>query len=225
MDGGHNSSAVVESAENKLKGEIAKLLASGLKPVKVANRLGVSASYIAQLADDEEFQSIFRKAHAQKIEERERMLTTQQQIDDFIQQSELRTIEAIYNNLDLINKMPERAMKMFGMLNAAKRRYHEGEFENRTGEGEDVKTVQLELPEHIRNLGQTVNVVKNEKNEVIEVDGKVLKTMPTSVLFAKHERGELREKRIEETPPRMEDAESKEKSVKMNEGGIDLDDL
>lgn len=179
-----------------VKVEIAKLLVSGVKPVQVANKLNVSASYISQLAEDEEFQELFKELHAQRLDDRKEMITRQATIDDYIQRAELRTIERIYENIDLITVKPERAMRMFQTLNGAKRRYHDSEFEQKSNDS-DVKLVALELPEHIRGLAQKVNVQKNKNNEVIEVEGRTMQTMPTAKLFRDMEEGRI-DKQLED---------------------------
>lgn len=165
-----------------IKKQAAELLANGVKPQEVASKLSVSPSYIAQLKDDEEFLEMLKTAHAEFISRRGTVIAKQQSIDDKIQDLELKTLEAFERNLQMMLVKPDRALKMFQVLNSAKRRNHESEhFQNKTGE--DTSVVTLQLPKHIEDMAKEIKVIKNENNEVVGIGQRVFKSLPTSVLF------------------------------------------
>lgn len=216
------------------KDEIAKMIASGMKPASVANRLNVSKAYIANLAEDEEFQASLKDAHAALINRRSDIITRQQRIDDFIAEAEEKTIKAISENIELIAKNPNRAIKAFQVLNTAKRRSHDVEVENTRGEtNSDV--VRLDLPEHIRKAAKNVSIKKNSQNEVIQVGERVLKTTPSAKLFQDLDDGKIQEElanfeasRIES--PETQESNSSDKQIKMDDddpqpGEVDINDL
>lgn len=182
----------------QIKKEVALLMAKGVKPAQIASQLSLSASYISQLAEDEEFKEMFRIAYEERMSRRKEIISADAQIDDYIQKVELAVAKALHDNIAVIAKKPERAINLFKVMNSAKRKTHD-DIVKGAAEAEQGTVIQLELPEHIRNLQVKVAAVKNENNEVVQIGDRIIKTTSTAKLFADLESGKIHEQ-IDEKP-------------------------
>lgn len=158
-----------------LKEDAAQLLVRGVSETDTAKQLGVTTSYISQIKQDSEFQSIYNKlVTANKITK----LPLYTQIDNNYDFLEARLAETFAQNSDIILaaiiQKPETMLKAMTTLNSLKRR----------GQGETTEvpdTVVLMLPEFMTSTC-IPEVKHNSNNEVIEVDGRVLVTRESGAM-------------------------------------------
>lgn len=132
------------------------LLSQGISTAQVAAACGVSEAYISQLrADPEVREQIHEKRAADTLEDIK--------FDSSLEAAENMALEKIQRGLPFANM--GQAIAAFRILNAAKKR---------TGVAEQTEThvgvtVNLTLP-----VAATTKYVVNNKNEIVEVEGKTM---------------------------------------------------
>jgi len=132
------------------------LLSQGISTAQVAAACGVSEAYISQLrADPEIREQIHEKRAADTLEDIK--------FDSSLEAAENMALEKIQRGLPFANM--GQAIAAFRILNAAKKR---------TGVAEQTEThvgvtVNLTLP-----VAATTKYVVNNKNEIVEVEGKTM---------------------------------------------------
>lgn len=144
---------------------IKQLLGGGVQPATVALTLGCDASYITQLLGNEQFADEVRQLKL-------RALQKQQVRDDAWDEMEDTLLAQMKKLLPMMIR-PEMVMRALELANKAKRRGlapTEQTIVNNT-------IVNLNMPE--RHL---VQFQKNSRNEVIDVDGRPLATLPSTVI-------------------------------------------
>lgn len=153
---------------NNTEQKIKELLGSGLSNEVVASSLGVSASYISQLMSKENFYNDVVELRTKSLAAH----TVRDRNIDGIEDLLLDKLHEVINN-GMVYK-PNDLLRCFQVINAAKRRgapAQESAVINNT-------VVSLRLPE-----ATTLAFKTNRENEVIEVEGKTLVTMPSSALL------------------------------------------
>lgn len=164
------------------KERVAELMAAGHSQADTAQQLGITASYVSQLQQDDEYQRLYNKlVNATKI-------STHQQaaaIDSHYDRVELKLAEFIDANSSAViaslASKPATLLSTIKVINGLKRRG--------VGEGQPAQqtaAVNLQLPSFLLEA-VLPDVRKNANNEVIEVSGKPLVSLPSSALAAKVE--------------------------------------
>lgn len=147
---------------------IKTLLGNGMSNDVVANAVGVSPSYISQLMSDEQFHrdvvDLRVKNHSQ-VTERDRSW-------DGIEDSLLTKLTEIIPYMT----RPNDILNALKTANAAKRR----SVQSQEAMAQTAQVVTLNMPVKVIH-----NYVTNSRNEVVEVDGQTLVTMPAAVLMQK----------------------------------------
>lgn len=144
------------------KSFIRTCLGNGLTDSQIAEQLGVSASAVTQVID----KYGLRDAAA----ENETFAT----IDALYNKAELQAIKQLNRVIGSVLD-PMKLTKVIQTINSAKRR----SMVNGDGTGDtNVQFVQINLPAHVE-----AKVVVNAKNQVAEVDGRPLVTMPSGKLL------------------------------------------
>lgn len=139
------------------KERIIQLLAAGVKPVNVAAAVGVEASYVSQIAAENE---------EQIKEGLGRRAVNQVEHDVTLDAMEDRSLQKVGRLLDSVTD-PMKALAVFKVLNSAKRRS-----EAANAAAAPATIVTLELPEVAK-----VAIKVTSNNQVIEVAGRSMLTM------------------------------------------------
>ncbi len=157
---------------NQLESRALKLLAAGLSANRVAESLGVDASRISQLLDNDEFKSALADEKFSLLNRHNEADEKLNALEDTVRDRLEQTVEMIFD--------PMKLTRIFQVVNAAKRRGMEvsGDvFGNST-------VVNLNIPQRIVN-----NFVVNSNNQVIQAGGEDLITIqPHRVQEMIHER-------------------------------------
>jgi hypothetical protein len=153
-----------------MKDRIIELLGKGISAVQVASAVGCDDSYISQLLSEpgvsEQVQAL-KATHFAKYAEQDASL------DD----AEARALQRVSQLLDFATR-PAEAVRIFGILNAAKRRTSD----TLQNAQPVAQTVQLDLPAAAR-----VRFTLTTDRQVIEVEGRSMTTMPAKSLAAQLE--------------------------------------
>lgn len=161
------------------KGIAFELLGKGLSQVDVARTMCVSQGLISQYMAEEEFKegvqaSLNYRSLAKSLR------------DDKIDSLEDKALSKLGEAMDWVTK-PMEILQIARTLNGMVRR---GMPQAATGAGEENSTVILELPKFASGNIQ-VNLQYNTNNEVVEVDGRALLTMPANQLVTQAENRRL----------------------------------
>lgn len=164
------SSAELKAALNDTQLQVLELLGKGVAPAVVASTLDISPGYISQCQD-----------HPVFMQELQATLLMSQlaasQRDEELDAIEDLLIEKVKSTAVYITK-PMEAMKALDMINGMKRR---GLGEGQTGITNNVQTVVLNLPSHIRP--SEVQTVVSAENEVVQVDGRNMITKSSQLVM------------------------------------------
>lgn len=139
------------------KQAVLEMLVNGIPPTAIASSLGVSESYISQLANDEQFKeelSEKRIAVAQHDLDYDKKLDT----------AEEDALDILKNKLRFANL--QQSVGVFSALNKARRRRESGNHAPQAGMG---TVVNITIP--VTVLPQ---YVQNSLAEIVEVDGKTM---------------------------------------------------
>jgi hypothetical protein len=150
------------------KDRILALLGSGLPNGAVASAVGCQPSYITELMAKEEFA-------AKVIELRTASLLEANQRDSSINAIEDMLISKVHELVETqqIYK-PRDVLAAFNVLNKAVRRGNP----TKDSVNNQHVTVELTLPNSV-----TMNFVKNIQNEIVEIEGRPMQTMPAQSLL------------------------------------------
>lgn len=142
---------------------IVSALKSGFTETAIAGGLGCSVSAVSQAIEEHQLKALAAENSRFK------------NIDEKYNKLEEKALEKLEKGLEFAVLNPIQACRVINTLNSAKRRsLSEGQTilnQNNT------QLVQLNLPERY-----APKVVKNDQNEVIEVNDRVYNTMPSSKL-------------------------------------------
>ena len=146
--------------------QIKELLGSGLVPEVVAEAVGVTASYVSQLMDNDSFRdevTILRTKSLTADTQRDRKIDA---IEDSLVDSMERALPYMTKARDILNA--------FRVVNQAKRRG----LPRQTGNTVNNTIVQINLP--VRKVREFVTT---QNGEVVEVDGHTMVTMSSTQLL------------------------------------------
>lgn len=154
------------STGNSNDEKIKELLGSGLSNEVVASAVGVHPSHISQLMSVDSFRD-------EVVAKRTMTLTAASSRDRNIDSLEDKLIQKLHDTIDWITS-PKEQLRAFAVINAAKRRGNPASDNLVVNQ----QIITLNLPAVV-----THNYVKNAFQEVIEVEGQTLVTMPASALM------------------------------------------
>jgi hypothetical protein len=153
-----------------MRERIAELLGYGIPAVQVAAAVGCDDSYVSQLLAEPAFREAVETKRAEKFGEAVHH-------DKGIDSAEEAVLTRLSTLIPFITK-PGEAVRVFGVLNAAKRRTGTAAAASTA----PAKTVQLILPEV-----KQINFTLSQEKQVIEVEGRSMATMPARSLAAQLE--------------------------------------
>lgn len=148
-----------------MKDRIIDLLGKGISAVQVASAVGCDDSYISQLLSEpgvaEQVQALKAEHFAKYAEQ-----------DATLDKAEAAALEKVSHLLQFVTR-PAEAVRVYGILNAAKRRTSD----TLQNAQPIAQTVQLDLPAAAR-----VRFTLTHDKQVIEVEGRSMTTMPAKSL-------------------------------------------
>ena len=140
------------------KGQIILNLARGVPPVQIARFLGITESYVSQIAADPEVKEQIRQAASAETDKIEKY-------DSSVDEAEETALSNIKRKLPLANL--QQSLMAYKVLNAAKRRKDSRTIN--TGQI-DAPLVQIILP----SSAPQVQYLTNSRSEIVEVEGKTM---------------------------------------------------
>lgn len=153
-----------------MREKIIEMLGRGITAVQVAAAVGCDDSYISQLLSEEGVEQRIvelKAAHFSKYVEQ----------DSLVDKAEAEALEKVAYLLPFITR-PSEAVRVYSMLNAAKRRTSDAASNAQAV----AQTVALELPAAAR-----VRFTITHDKQVIEIEGRSLTTLPAKSLAARLE--------------------------------------
>jgi hypothetical protein len=153
-----------------MKDRIIELLGKGISAIQVASAVGCDDSYISQLLNEP---GVTEKVQALKAEH----FAKYAEQDATLDKAEAAALEKVSTLLPFVTR-PSEAVRMYGILNAAKRRTSDSLQSSQV----IAQTVQLDLPAAAR-----VRFTITQDKQVIEVEGRSMTTMPAKSLAAQLE--------------------------------------
>jgi len=133
------------------------MLVNGIPPTAIASSLGVSESYISQLANDEEFKE---ELSTKRIAVAQHDLDYDKKLDS----AEEAALEILQNKLRFANL--SQSTGVFSALNKARRRRESGNHAPQAGMG---TVINITMPVVV-----LPTYVQNSLGEIVEVDGKTM---------------------------------------------------
>lgn len=146
------------------------MLGKGIPATQVASAVGCDDSYISQLLASE---GVLDRVTQLKAEHFSHFVAQDAKVDD----AEAAALQKIESLIPFITR-PAEAVRVFGVLNAAKRRTTDS-LQNANAVAQ---TVALELPSAMR-----VRFTVTHDKQVIEIEGRSMTTMPAKSLAARLE--------------------------------------
>lgn len=153
-----------------MKDRIIEMLGHGVSAVQVAQAVGCDESYISQLLSSPEIFEAVSLAKAKHF-------SAYVEQDNFLDDAEKNALEKVATLIPFITR-PSDAVRVYGVLNAAKRRTTDAA----THANAVAATVSLDLPEASR-----VRFTITADKQVIEIEGRSMATMPARTLAARLE--------------------------------------
>ena len=153
-----------------MKDKIIEMLGSGIPATQVASAVGCDDSYISQLLSIPEN---YERVVQLKAEHFSSYLAQDQRADDL----EAQALERVGQLIPFITR-PAEAVRVYGVLNAAKRRTVDAA----SAAQAVAQTVSLELPAAAR-----VRFTLTADRQVIEIEGRSMTTMPAKSIAAQLE--------------------------------------
>lgn len=153
-------------ASDPVKGKLVSFLAAGVPPSAAASAAGVTPAYVTQLLDDEEFRTAVVEASAKSLED---AIAKDTKVED-IKAKALRVIE---QKLPFVRSALE-ATRIYQILDSTKKQAPTGTQQN--GQA-GITMVNIILP---KAAGMSLKL--NGLNQVIEVEGRTMATLPSREL-------------------------------------------
>ncbi len=145
---------------------ISAALRSGMDSASIAEALGVTQSAIVQFIEDNDLKAF--AAQGNKFES----------IDAKYNQIEEKLVDKLLRTMDYAQLQPRELAGMIKTINSAKRRsMSEGQVT--INNVHNTKLVTLNLPSHVQ-----AKVVVSQNNEVVQIDDRVVETIPNGKLDA-----------------------------------------
>ena len=153
-----------------MREKIIEMLGSGIPATQVASAVGCDDSYISQLLSEP---GVCEQVTALKAEHFSKYVEQDQLADD----AEAAALAKVSSLIPFITR-PAEAVRVYSVLNAAKRRTAD----SMNASAPIAQTVALELPESAR-----VRFTITPDKQVIEIEGRSMTTMPAKSLAARLE--------------------------------------
>ena len=153
-----------------MREKIIEMLGKGIPAAQVASAVGCDDSYISQLLSEP---GIADQVIALKADHFSAYVEQDQKLDE----AEALALERVASLVPYITR-PAEAVRVYGVLNAAKRRTVDAASQAQAV----AQTVQLDLPEASR-----VRFTLTADRQVIEIEGRSMTTMPAKSLSAQLE--------------------------------------
>lgn len=153
-----------------MKDRIIEMLGQGLTPVQVSHAVGCDDSYISQLLADENIAAQVQNLRAENFSQ-------YVELDKKLDQAEAAALEKLAALAAYVTR-PAEAARIYGVLNAAKRRTNDQVNQQQAV----AQTVSLDLPAAAR-----VRFTLTSDKQVIEIEGRPMTTMPARNLAAQLE--------------------------------------
>ncbi len=153
-----------------MREKIIEMLGKGIPAAQVASAVGCDDSYISQLLSEPH---VADQVIALKATHFSAYVEQDQKLDD----AEALALEKVASLVPFITR-PAEAVRVYGVLNAAKRRTVDAASQAQAV----AQTVQLDLPEASR-----VRFTLTADRQVIEIEGRSMTTMPAKTLAAQLE--------------------------------------
>lgn len=161
------SSTAISFPEDPVREKLVSLLASGVGQRQAAMAVGVSDSYVSQLLEDSAFSSALAARSAEKLQ-------GAIQHDDHVESIEAKALKAVETKLPFVRNAMEAA-RIFQILNSAKKRaIADG---GQRPEALGAQQVSIILPRAAQ-----VHIQLNSNNQVTEVSGRSMATLPSRAL-------------------------------------------
>lgn len=148
-----------------MREKIIEMLGKGIPATQVASAVGCDDSYISQLLSEPGVADTVIEAKAIHFS---KYVEQDQKLDD----AEAEALQKVASLVPFITR-PAEAVRVYGVLNAAKRRT----VDTASQANAVAQTVQLELPEASR-----VRFTLTQDRQVIEIEGRSMTTMPAKSL-------------------------------------------
>lgn len=156
------TASLVDPTREKLLG----LLAAGVSQTSAALAVGVTDGYVSQLLSEQEFSAAL-------VEKRGASLSAAVEHDAKIESVEAKALRAVETKLPFVRNAIEAA-RIFQILNSSKRRLEAG---SSGGDSLGAQQVTIILPR-----AAAVQITMNTLNQVIEVQGRSMATLPSRAL-------------------------------------------
>lgn len=150
------------------KEKLLGLLAAGVSQTSAALAIGVSDGYVSQLLDDPIFSGLLSQKRVDKLENAVAFDTSLAKVEE-------RALKALDTKLAFVRN-PLEAARIFQILNTAKQRT---QLTGATAEALGAQQVTIVLPK-----AASVQISMNSSNQVIEVQGRSMATLPSRALPA-----------------------------------------
>lgn len=152
---------------NSTADRIVSLLGQGYSQATVAAALGVTPSYVSQVAETPEVREEVSRLRVGKLQERV--------VDDeTLETTERRALKLISDKMVFV-KSPAEAANIFKILNNAKRKTAANAPEN---DAASIESVTIVLPKS----AAAIHIQLNGNNQVIEVEGRSMAPLPSRAL-------------------------------------------
>lgn len=146
---------------------IISLLGQGYAQATVASALGITASYVSQVAEEDDVREQVSQLRVGKLQERV-------EDDVKLEALERKSLQMIADKMPFV-KSPMEAARIFQTLNSAKRKTANSVQEN---DANSVETVTITLPKS----AASIHIQLNQNNQVIEVEGRSMAPLPSRAL-------------------------------------------
>lgn len=150
---------------------ILNLLEAGMKQEQVAMTLGISAGYVSQIANQQVIKTKVLDAHAKLLDEATQRDQKYNSIEDQLLDKMEKSIPSLYK--------PQDVLRALTAINKAERRGATSQQIAELANKKNESVVELELPDRIKT-----KFVKSHTKEVVEVDGRVLVSRDSRLLYA-----------------------------------------
>lgn len=145
--------------------QVVSLLGQGYSQTTVASALGVTPSWVSQIADEDR-----EKVATLRVGKLQERVADDTNLDDL----ERRALKLVADKLPFV-RSPMEATRIYATLNAAKRKTA-----NNTPDTDSasVETVTITLP----RAAAAIHIQLNAKNQVISVEGQTMAPMPSRAI-------------------------------------------
>lgn len=158
----------ISISHDPIKSKLLGLLGAGVSQTAAALACGISDGYVSQILSDPDFAGALANSRTEKLE-------TAVKHDSTIESVEAKALEALEKKLPFVRN-PLEAARIFQILNAAKKR---AVVQDSRPESLGAQQVSIVLPR-----AASVHLQMNSLNQVVEIAGRSMATLPSRALPA-----------------------------------------